>query len=172
MTRPKSPPAVSNAAPSTCGYIQKYHCIHLQSGYSSLHQPCPDISIGGLYFSGIYRNTVSLSPASGNKRKFPLAAAVLCLYFREHHFLVFADFRWLAAKKALSSSRNSFFSFKTPDFFILLFLSVCTGLRILQQDSWPFEEYMRWSQYPAALPLLLFTSHKVCLPEFPIQQPL
>jgi hypothetical protein len=46
------------------------------------------------------------------KRKFPTVIAILCFSVCEHQSLVLADFRQLAAKKALSSSKNSLSSFR------------------------------------------------------------
>ena len=43
---------------------------------------------------------------------FPGNPAVLCFQSQKDHSLVFADFRRLAAKKALASSQNSFSSFR------------------------------------------------------------
>ena len=43
---------------------------------------------------------------------FPGNPAVLCFQSQKDHSLVFADFRRLAAKKALASSKNSFSSFR------------------------------------------------------------
>ena len=53
--------------------------------------------------------------------KFPFNHAAFCLNSDIFHPFVFADFRRLAAKKALASSRNSFSSLKTPNFLILIF---------------------------------------------------
>ena len=50
------------------------------------------------------RITIKCSPS--------LEPAVVCLYGDKPHPQVFADFRRLAAKKALASSRNSFSSFR------------------------------------------------------------
>jgi len=49
---------------------------------------------------------------TGIKRNFPFDPAVLRPERKKHHSLIFTDFRRLAAKKALASSRNSFSSFR------------------------------------------------------------
>ena len=54
---------------------------------------------------------------------FPLA--IFCFYGDEFHSLPFADFRRLAAKKALASARNSFSSFSRRISFSCCFTCLC-----------------------------------------------
>ena len=64
------------------------------------------------------------------KRNPPLYSAAVCLDINKPHPQVFADFRRLAAKKALASAKNSFSSFKRAiPFACSLFccLSFCTS---------------------------------------------
>src|SRR5699024_7747931 len=68
---------------------------------------------GTVFICEIFIKALTTDPKhSAVERDFPGSPAVLCLQCQKDHSLVFADFRRLAAKKALASSRNSFSSFR------------------------------------------------------------
>src|SRR5699024_2762498 len=68
---------------------------------------------GTVFICEIFIKALTTDPKhSAVERDFPGSPAVLCLQCQKDHSLVFTDFRRLAAKKALASSRNSFSSFR------------------------------------------------------------
>ena len=103
------------------------HCIRLPKRFSAWHRLNPDISTDGLCLPDICKIPAGLLSASGS---IPLDNAVLGFYGNEHHSLPFADFRRLAAKKALASSRNSFSSSRRRISFscsLFCLRSICTS---------------------------------------------
>ena len=78
------------------------------------HGSCQILVLPGTVFvCEIFIEALAADPKhSAVERDFSSNPAVLCLQSQKDHSLVFADFRRLAAKKALASSRNSFSSLR------------------------------------------------------------